>query len=124
MQKRIGRIVGTALAVAILAALGAATGWQLWEQDVFWQSRAGGEILAGQGIQTIDTWSLTANGRPWLNTQWLATVLIHLVHAGYGITGLIGLRIVGGLATIGACLLLLVRQRSVDWVTATINQKR
>ncbi len=70
----------------LLIVFGLLSTWQLWEQDIFWQIRAGDEILSGMGLQTVDTWSFTGAGRPWINFQWLATVLIRMAY-GFGREG-------------------------------------
>lgn len=53
--------------------------FQVAENDVFWQARAGEEILSNLSVQRFDTWSHTHEGAPWTNFQWLATVLTYLV---------------------------------------------
>lgn len=66
------------------------------EADLFWQIRAGEEILSGQGIQTADSWSHTVKGTPWYNFQWLATVLwATLAHAGTAALPIARLALIG-----------------------------
>ncbi len=45
--------------------------------DLAYQLRAGDEILAGGAIPSVDTWTFTIAGRPWIDQQWLAQVLFH-----------------------------------------------
>lgn len=52
----------------------------LWEQDIFWQIRAGYEILENGKLQDTEQWSYTAQNTPWLNIQWLTTVIFALIH--------------------------------------------
>lgn len=52
--------------------------WEIFEQDVFWLTRAGSEILNHYSIQTFDTWSFTANGQTWYHFQWLTSVVFYL----------------------------------------------
>lgn len=52
----------------------------IWEQDIFWQLRAGSELLLSGRLPTADEWSYTSRGRAWINVQWLATVLFALAH--------------------------------------------
>ncbi len=68
-----------AAALFSAAALGALSHWVLFEYDLYWQVHAGSEILAGQGVQSVERWSHTAYGTPWHNIQWLSTVLLALV---------------------------------------------
>jgi len=92
------------LAAAVLAGAAAST-WRLWEQDVFWQVRAGRELLATAHWPTVDTWSYTAAGGPWRNFQWLSTVVMALADALAGNVGLVLLR---DLAVAGLLLIMTV----------------
>ncbi|HUG30647.1 MAG TPA: hypothetical protein VMQ65_09080 [Candidatus Limnocylindria bacterium] len=60
--------------------------------DLAYQLRAGAEILAGDGIPTVDTWTFTVAGTPWLDQQWGAQVLLAAVFQAAGWTGLAILR--------------------------------
>lgn len=104
------------LIAAILLA--SATCWDVWEQDVFWQIRAGDEIISGHGIQQQDEWSYTALGRPWENIQWLATVLIRAAFACGDVFGLIGLRV---LLTFGFFYLLMRCLRGSPWLSKDLS---
>lgn len=66
-----------ALAFALFCALLAH--YPIVENDLFWQVRAGEEILKTGSVQTTDAWSHTAAGLPWYNFQWLSTVLMYAV---------------------------------------------
>lgn len=52
--------------------------WSIIEGDLFLQIRAGHEILQDWHVQTQETWSYTAQGAPWFNHEWLATVIDYL----------------------------------------------
>jgi len=78
---------------ALIIALASLSAFDVFEQDVFWQIRAGDEILHGLGLQQRDTWSLTAQGMPAINFEWLSTVLIRAAYGIAGIKALIGLRV-------------------------------
>lgn len=60
--------------------------------DLTYHLRAGAGILAGDGIPTIDTWTFTVAGTPWLDQQWGAQVLLAAVFQATGWTGLAILR--------------------------------
>ena len=60
--------------------------------DLAYQLRAGAEILAGNGIPSVDTWTFTVAGAPWLDQQWGAQVLLAAVYQAAGWTGLALLR--------------------------------
>lgn len=51
--------------------------YPLAESDVFWQIRAGREIWSSFHVQTVDTWSSTANGTPWFNFEWLFCCFVY-----------------------------------------------
>ena len=55
--------------------------------DLAYQLRAGADILAGHGIPTVDTWTFTVAGTPWLDQQWGAQVLLAGVFQAAGWTG-------------------------------------
>ncbi len=80
----------TFLAIALpgLAALVAT----LPTVDLAYQLRAGAEILSGAGIPSVDTWTFTAAGQPWLDQQWGAQAILAAVYGAAGWTGLAILR--------------------------------
>lgn len=73
-----------AVVLPVLAALAAS----LPTVDLTYQLRAGGEILAGRGIPSIDQWTFTAAGQPWLDQQWGSQVALSAVFQITGWTGL------------------------------------
>ena len=79
--------------------------------DLAYQLRAGAEILNGSGIPAVDSWTFTANGRPWLDQQWGAQVALAQIYAVAGWTGLVILRatLVG---LISGLILLAIRLRA------------
>jgi hypothetical protein len=60
--------------------------------DLTYQVRAGGDILAGNGIPDTDTWTYTVQGVPWLDQQWAAQAILAAVFQVGGWTGLAVLR--------------------------------
>jgi hypothetical protein len=80
---------------------------RLGAYDLWWHLTAGREILATMSVPRVDIFSFTAAGRPWVYHSWLGGILLHLVHAATGLTGLILIRCVA----ISASLLL-------SWVAA------
>ena len=67
------------ISLAIATLFGYLSFWKVFENDIFWQIRAGEEILHGLGVQTVDHWSSTAYLKPWFNFQWLSTVVFSAV---------------------------------------------
>ncbi len=88
----------------ILGLAGLATLFQLWEQDIFWQIKAGREILQTFTLQKTEQWSYTAQGNAWFNYQWLATIIISFVHKLFDIEGLIFFRALLLLSLLGILL--------------------
>ena len=48
--------------------------------DLAYQVRAGDEILATRALPGVDSWTFTVAGEPWLDQQWLAQVILSVVH--------------------------------------------
>lgn len=75
--------------------------------DLAYQLRAGAEILATGRIPTVDTWTFTMAGQPWIDQQWGAQVILEVVESIGGWVGLAAFRaalvgvIFGGAALIG-----------------------
>jgi hypothetical protein len=80
------------LVACMVVLAGVASLWRLWEQDIFWQIRAGNELLSTGRFPTEDHWSYTSSGGPWMNTQWLSTVLFSLVYRLGAVSALVVLR--------------------------------
>ena len=62
----------------ISACFGVLCHWRVKENGLFWQVRAGQEILSTGHVQTHDTWSSTVLGTDWYNFQWLSCVIMAL----------------------------------------------
>jgi hypothetical protein len=73
-----------AVALPVLAALIA----NLSSVDLTYHLRAGDEILASGALPTVDTWTFTAPGAPWVDQQWGAQVVLSGVYKIAGWTGL------------------------------------
>ncbi len=97
-----------AVALPTLAALIAS----LSTVDLAYQLRAGAQMLDGQGIPTVDTWTFTAAGTPWLDQQWGAQLVLAAAYRLAGWTGLVVLR-AGLVAVIFACLFEIARRRGI-----------
>ncbi len=81
--------------------------------DLTYQLRAGAEILDTGAIPSVDTWTFTAAGLPWVDQQWGSQVVLTLAERLGGWTGLALLRaILSGL--IFGCLVVIARRRGLD----------
>jgi hypothetical protein len=81
------RMVLINILVSVFLALGSC--FSLHEDDMFWQIRAGSEIVKEHRIQNTDIWSYTVQGEKWVNFEWLSEVSFYLVHRTAGIAGLV-----------------------------------
>lgn len=95
--------LGLAVLLPVLASLIA----RLSSVDLAYQLRAGAEILDSGTIPSVDAWTFTMTGQPWIDQQWAAQVILRVVESVGGWVGLAVFRaalvgvIFGGVALIG-----------------------
>lgn len=58
------------------------------DNDVWWHLKTGQLIVQEQRIPAVDPYSFTINGRPWVTFEWLSQVVLYLVYAAAGLSGL------------------------------------
>jgi hypothetical protein len=79
------------LPIAVAAAVGALLllvgGKLLNDPDTLWQVTLGNWIIDHRAVPTVDTFSWTFKGTPWISTQWLAQVLLAQAHTLFGWAG-------------------------------------
>ena len=107
------------LCLAVLLPVLAAIIAPLSTVDLAYQLRAGDEILAARALPTVDTWTFTAAGQPWVDQQWGAQVILAAVHDLLSWTGLVVLRAVLT-GAIFAALLGICRRRGLDARTSAL----
>ena len=99
--------------------------WQLFEQDAFWLTRAGEEILQTHKVQTADSWTHTSHGARWENIQWLTSITFAVVKKiGSDITALVWLRSVLTFIFFFICGLIVWRApvtSSVHWLSRNLS---
>lgn len=61
----------------------------LADPDSYWQITIGQWIAAHRAVPTVDTFSFTFAGEPWISTQWLAQVLYGQAYALGGWAGVV-----------------------------------
>ena len=83
-----GQLV-VALAVLISALFAC---FLLSEYDVCWHLRAGQWILAHGEVPRSDAFSHTVPGKPWLDFEWLAQAVFHVLTASGGLDALIAFK--------------------------------
>ena len=101
------------LFLAVTLPVLAATLAPMSSVDLAYQLRAGGEIIDTRAIPSVDTWTFTAAGVPWVDQQWGAQVVLAAAYQLGGWTGLVLLRDLLTAVVVGATLAL-VRRRRLD----------
>jgi hypothetical protein len=66
------------------------------DTDIWWHIKAGQTILATHGWPTVDAYSSTVHGQPWIAYEWLGDVLMGAVARVGGLRGLDALLIALG----------------------------
>jgi hypothetical protein len=91
--------------LAVVVGLGAAsTGLQpSADGDIWWHMAAGREMVARGGLLFSDPFSVSAQGRPWVDVHWLFQLAVYAVNQWLGLGGLILAKCV--LIGVGASLL-------------------
>jgi hypothetical protein len=80
----------------------------LQEPDTLWQIRAGQWTLDHARVPTVDFYSFTAAGKPWISMQWLSQIVYALTFDAGGWRGMAILAAASSAAIIGiACFYLL-----------------
>jgi hypothetical protein len=69
--------------------------------DLWLHFKVGQDILAGKGFLTVEPYSATAQGRPFIAYEWLSAVVLHAVYEATGDPGLMLLRLSAGVACLG-----------------------
>ena len=101
------------LFLAIALPVLAATLAPMSSVDLAYQLRAGGEIIDSRAIPSVDTWTFTAAGVPWVDQQWGAQAVLAAVYRLGGWTGLVLLRAFLTAVVVGA-MLAIARRRGLD----------
>ncbi len=86
--------------------------------DFWWYLASGEQIVATRSIPSTDSFSFTAQGRPWINHMWASQVLFFLLWKAGGRVALILLKGVVVAATF-ALVLLTMRRRGVHPILAS-----
>jgi hypothetical protein len=77
----------------------------LIDPDTLWQITVGQWIIDHRAVPTVDVYSFTMRGQPWISTQWLAQVLYAQAYATAGWAG----PVVLAASAIAATFMLLAR---------------
>lgn len=104
MRKEGGALTGRAAMVWAYALALIVVSLPLHSPDLFWHLSAGRWIFAHGAVPSVDPFSFTHYGRPWIDFEWAAQLLWYGVHAAAGLRGLWALK----------CALLIVAFVPVD----------
>ena len=85
------------------AALSAYATPMLQDPDSWWQIKTGLDLLANQAFPTVDTYSYTFAGQPWIAKEWLGQIVLALSYKAAGWNGVAALII----STIALTIMLL-----------------
>ncbi|MCK4911904.1 MAG: hypothetical protein KAR83_09680, partial [Thermodesulfovibrionales bacterium] len=106
-------VFATAIAAAVLAI------YPIRNFDMYWHLANGREMLEQGVIINEEVFSYTARGKHFHNHEWLAQVILYLVHLGSGITGLINFKAVIT-ALVSALLFMTARVAGADRLTSSM----
>ncbi|RUX50654.1 hypothetical protein EOA22_30605, partial [Mesorhizobium sp. M7A.F.Ca.US.014.04.1.1] len=76
-------------ALAMAGALGAQAGATLQDPDSWWQVKVGLDFLTNRTFPTVDPYSYTFAGQPWIAKEWLGQVLLALAYRAGGWNGVV-----------------------------------
>jgi hypothetical protein len=95
----------------------------LQDPDVFWHIRTGQWILEHAQFPTVDIFSYTAQGKPWIPTEWLSEIFLAVAYRAGGWRALVVLTAASGAAVVAiVCFYLLRHLRfsvAVGWCALT-----
>ena len=70
-------LLGIACAFLVVAAAQGPMG----DPDIYWHLLAGGQLASGSPADSLGLdWTFAPDPRPWTSTQWLAELLLYLIH--------------------------------------------
>ena len=78
-------------ALGMAAALATQAGSTLQDPDSWWQVKVGLDFLANRTFPTVDPYSYTFAGQPWIAKEWLGQVLLALAYRSGGWNGVVTL---------------------------------
>ena len=104
-DRPLGGLLPLATGVAVYAIMLIAGDLLVRDPDTYWQITVGQWIIDTRAVPTVDVYSWSMRGQPWISTQWLAQIVLA---ASYSIAGWAG-PVVLSAASIAAAFALLAR---------------
>ena len=107
-------IAGAAILAACLMAL-----QPVRSPDVWHHVGSGRLVVENRGPASVDVFSCTAQGKRWLQFEWLSQLLLYLTHQTAGVIGLLLVRL-AAVACTALLLLIIARKRGAGWMAGAI----
>jgi len=98
-------LIGSTLAAVFTIAVSSLTYFDFW-----WYLKSGELIVSTRSIPTVDPFSFTAHGRPWINHMWATQVLFFALWSTTGRVALILLKAVIVVGTFAVVLRIILRR--------------
>jgi hypothetical protein len=89
------------------------------DTDLWWHLRNGRDILVHRRLPSIDTFSFTADGSPWIDHSWLSEVAYYSVFSWLGLRGVF-LLFCAAVTVVSLAVFLMCRKRTADPLVAGI----
>lgn len=89
------------------------------DPDLWWHLRTGQWVVEHGTVPTTDPFSFPGQDHPWIAYSWLFEVVVHGFFSGLGLTGILILRVLLGLAVVAA-LHRLVARREPRFLVAVV----
>jgi len=77
--------------VVFVWLIGASSGHLLADPDSHWHVTVGNWILAHGAVPTVDSYSFTFAGRPWIAKEWLSQLVLAFAYNVGGWSAVVGL---------------------------------
>jgi multisubunit Na+/H+ antiporter MnhB subunit len=58
------------------------------DPDIWWHMRNAQQLIQHHQFPRVDTYSFTASGHPWINTEWLSEIPFYLAYRTFGLVGI------------------------------------
>jgi tetratricopeptide (TPR) repeat protein len=119
LRSNLPRLRSLALCCALVCGV-AATGLSpSADGDIWWHLAAGREMVARGALLFADPFSVSAEGRPWVDVHWLFQLAVFGLHRAFGLAGLVWAKC-ALLAVGGLLLALAVEQRRGSWARGVL----
>lgn len=115
----VGRTIGIAIAAMILIAAVLMVLQPVSSPDVWHHIKAGWLVEQKGGPARADVFSCTAQGKRWIQYEWLAQFGIYRIHDLGGVTGLMIFKVVGA-AVAAMFLMLAARAWGAGWMETAV----